>query len=179
MTTKLFNGCADVHRRFRHLSCSRQGLRPRFTSTAKIWKADVGIAAVEFALATPILLAILVPLVDLGLAFSQQIQLNQAVQAGAEYAARNPWNSNSSTAIASAITSATTLSGLTAVPAPSQSCGCASGTTITSATCGTTCSSGQTAGYYVTVNAQAPYSTVLPYSVLGSTLTAQAVVRVQ
>ncbi len=65
---------------------------------------DRGVAAVEFALAAPILLGALVPVADLGIAFAKQQQLRQAVQAGAQYAASHPWDQNAPTAIASAVT---------------------------------------------------------------------------
>ena len=38
-------------------------------------RAERGNAAIEFALATPILIGLLVPVADLGIAFSQQIQV--------------------------------------------------------------------------------------------------------
>src|SRR5439155_25522439 len=133
-----------------------------------------GTSAVEFGLAAPILLGLLVPLADLGIAFSEQLQVEQAAQAGAQYAALHAWNSNSVSSITTAVTSASPLSGLSATPAPSQSCGCPTGSTISSATCGSTCSNGETAGYYVTVNAQATYVPQLPYSVLGSSVTLSA-----
>ena len=146
---------------------------------ALVWGAG-GTSAVEFALAAPVLIGLLVPMADLGMAFSQQIKVQQAAAAGAQYAALHPWNSTSATAIANAVTAATSLA-VTASPAPSQSCGCASSSAVTSATCGSTCPNGQTAGYYVIVNAQSPYTPQLPYSVLGSsvTLTAQSTVRIR
>src|SRR5216684_8013965 len=128
-------------------------------------RAERGNAAVEFALATPILLGMLVPVADLGLAFSQQIQVQQAAQAGAQYALLHGWNS---TAITSAVTAATTLASVSAAPAPSQTCGCPTGTAITTATCGAACANGETAGTYVFVNAQSAYTPVLPYSMLGA-----------
>jgi Flp pilus assembly protein TadG len=148
---------------------------------AALVSGEGGTSAVEFALAAPILMALLVPMADLGMAFSDQIQVQQAAAAGAQYAALHPWNSNSATAIANAVTAASTLSSVTASPAPSQTCGCPSGSAITTATCGSTCSDGQPTGYYVIVNAQAPYTPKLPYSALGSavTLTAQSTVRVR
>jgi Flp pilus assembly protein TadG len=148
---------------------------------AGLMRASGGSSAVEFALAAPVLLGLLVPVVDLGMAFSQQIKVQQSAQAGAQYATTHPWTSTSATAIANAVTAASTLTSLTASPAPSQSCGCPTGTAIASAACATTCSNGQPAGYYVTINAQAPYTPQLPYSVLGSsvTLTAQSTVRVR
>jgi Flp pilus assembly protein TadG len=118
---------------------------------------------------------------DLGIAFSEQIQVQQAAAAGAQYAAFHAWNSSSPTAIANAVTAASTLSSITASPAPSQTCGCPSSSGVAPATCGNTCSDGQPTGYYVVVNAQAPYTPKLPYSALGSsvTLTAQSTIRVR
>ena len=90
---------------------------------------EIGTSAVEFALAAPILMGLLVPMADLGMAFSDQIEVQQAAAAGAQYAALHPWNSNSATAIANAVTAATTLA-VTASPAPSQTCGCPSSSTV-------------------------------------------------
>jgi len=145
---------------------------------ALLARAERGNAAIEFALATPILLGLLVPVADLGIAFTQQIQVQQAAQAGAQYALLHGWNSS---AISNAVTAATNLPGIGAAPAPTESCGCPTGTTISAATCASTCANGETAGTYVFVNAQSAYTPVLPYSVLGSgvTLTAKATVRVQ
>lgn len=140
-----------------------------------------GTSAVEFALSVPILLALLVPIADLGIAFSLRYQVQQAVQAGAQYASLHPWNSNSPTEIADAVRAASALDGITVTPAPAQLCGCPSDSAVTMATCGSTCSNGETAGYYVVVNAQLPYNSVLPYSALGDStiLTAQSTVRIR
>ncbi|MGE0258947.1 MAG: TadE/TadG family type IV pilus assembly protein, partial [Alphaproteobacteria bacterium] len=128
-------------------------------------------AAVEFALAAPILLGALIPVADLGLAFAKQQQLRQAVLAGAQYAAGHPWDQNAPTAIAGAVTAATPLSGIAASPAPYQLCGCPGGSAITTVTCGSRCQNYETAGYYVVVSAQLAYTPVLPYSLLGSSMT--------
>lgn len=145
-------------------------------------RAEDGVSAVEFALATPVLLGLLVPVVDLGLAFSEQMKVQQAAQAGAQYAAVHGFDS---TSISSAVTGGTTIS-VSASPAPSQLCGCISGSTVTlsgSPPCTTACANGLTPGTYVTVSAQASYSPITPYSTylnaLPTTLTAQSVVRVQ
>ena len=143
--------------------------------------AATGATSVEFALAAPILLALLMPVADLGLAFSQQIQVQQAAQAGTQYASLHPWNSNSVSGITEAVTGATRLGGLLAQPAPTQACGCPDGSTVAAATCNSLCADGGLAGYYVVVNARLPYSPMLPYSLLGNSviLTAQATVRAQ
>jgi Flp pilus assembly protein TadG len=140
-------------------------------------RAD-GTAAVEFALIGPILIAIMVPLIDLGLGYYQKMQVEDAAQAGAQYAMAHGWNS---TAIGAAVSAATALSAITASPAPVQSCGCPSGSSVTSAACGTKCGNGQPAGTYVTVSAQAVYTTLIPYPGIGSSvmLTAQSTARIQ
>lgn len=145
---------------------------------ASLRRSEHGNAALEFALASPILLVLLVPMADLGIAFSEQIQVQQAAEAGAQYALLHGYDSSK---ISGAVTAATTLTSVSAAPAPSQSCGCPTGSAITAASCGSTCGDGEAAGSYVFVNAQASYTPQLPYSVLGSgvTLTAQATVRVQ
>src|SRR3954470_17974413 len=94
----------------------------------RLLRCKRGAAAVEFGLSAPLLLAVLVPVADLGLAFAAQQQLQDSVQAGALYAATHPWNQNASSAIASAVTAATPLSGLSTSPSPYQMCGCPSGT---------------------------------------------------
>ena len=142
-------------------------------------RARSGTTAIEFALAAPLLLGLLMPVADLGLAYSLQIQVQQAAQAGAQYASLHPWNSASVTAITSAVTSATRLGALAAAPVPYQTCGCPDGSKIAAATCNSLCANGESAGYYIIVNARLPYSPILPYSLLGNsvTLTAQATIR--
>ena len=169
-----------------------QSMLPNTGSTLRRWCSELralagatsGTSAVEFALAAPLLLGLLTPVADLGLAYSQQIQVQQAAQAGAQYASLHAWNSNSVTAIENAVTSSTRLTLLPVDPltnpAPSQTCGCPDGSKIGAATCHSLCIDGEYAGYYVNVNAQAAYSPVLPYSLLGTStiLRARATVRV-
>lgn len=56
---------------------------------------DSGIAAVEFAIIVPVFLMLFVGATDLGQMLFDQYQLDQAVAAGAEYAALNSANVNS------------------------------------------------------------------------------------
>ena len=137
-----------------------------------------GVSAVEFAIVAPVLVAMLIPTVDIGMGLYTKMQVQNAVQAGAQYATASGWNSSG---IQNAVTSATGLSSVLASPAPSQSCGCVNGTTLANASCSATCPDGSTAGVYVTVSAQSRYSPLFPYPVLGSstTLTAQTTVRIQ
>jgi Flp pilus assembly protein TadG len=150
-------------------------------SLAGLLRAKDGTSVVEFAVSAPILLGLLVPVADLGMAMAQRQQVQQAVQAGAQYASSHPWHRNSPSDITNAVLAANSISGLAVTPAPYQACGCPSGTAVTTVTCGATCSNGQVAGYYVVISGEVPYTPVLPYSALSDqvTLTAQATVRIR
>jgi Flp pilus assembly protein TadG len=159
-------------------------LRPSLTWIRTLARDRRGVSAVEFGLAAPVFLAALSPLIDLGLAFSQQIRVNQAVEAGAQYAAVNQYNSGTwATNVQNAVTNATTLSVSPTVG--SQTCGCPNATNtaisnVGSPPCTQTCPDSTTAGYYVTISATATYTSVMPYPIINNpTLSSQAVVRIQ
>ena len=148
-----------------------------------------GLSAVEFGLAAPVFLAMLSPMIDLGLAFSQQIRLNQAVDAGAQYASLNPYNSSSwSTNVQNAVTNANTTLSIGTPSVSSEVCGCPnaantgiSGGVGTAPNCTPgACTDGSNPGYYVTISASLTYNSVMPYSIIGSspTLSSSATVRV-
>ena len=144
----------------------------------RLWRNRAGNAAMELAfLASPLVL-LLIGIADYGAATYAKMQVEHAAQAGAEYAIKYGY---SSTAIATAVTAATANSGISATPAPAQSCGCATTTGVTAATCGSTCTGGATAGNYVTVSAQATYSTIVPYPGIANSfaLSASTTVRIQ
>lgn len=152
-------------------------LKRAYGRLAALLDAREGNAVVEFSIAAPVLAIIFVPLIDIGMAMYQQMQVQDAAQAGAQYAMAHGWNSSS---IQSAVTNATALS-VSASPAPSKTCGCPDGSAVTAATCGSTCSDGQTAGTYVTVGAQVTYTPLLPYPTMGNsvTLSAQTTARIE
>jgi Flp pilus assembly protein TadG len=144
----------------------------------RLLAATEGVGTIEFAVVASMLATLAIGMLDFGVGLWQQMEVGNAARAGAEYAALYGWNSS---AIQTAITSATGLDSITASPSPTQSCGCPDVTTgVTAASCGSTCSSGLTAGTYVTVSAQASYSTILPYPGISSplTLTASAIARI-
>ena len=159
-----------------------------------------GVSAVELGLAASLILAPLASVFDFGMAFSQQIKLQQAVQAGAQYASMNVWDSaNSPTNITNVVTNALpaglqsglTIYGDSSHSVPFEACYCPTGTTgsyLSStdslSSCGTTaCSDGEVSGYYVTIAASLTYTPIAPYSFVfmsnPQTLTASSVVRVQ
>ena len=148
---------------------------------------EAGTAAIEFALFLPFLLLLLTGIVELGFSTYEAMQVNNAVEAGALYAAKNGWNSAS---IVSATVAGAAipphLGPLTATPAPTQFCGCPTATGVTKAgapTAGScaslaTCSGGFTPGLYVQVNASLNHMVIFPTTWgLPATFTATAVIR--
>ncbi|MBR0712822.1 TadE/TadG family type IV pilus assembly protein [Bradyrhizobium liaoningense] len=136
-----------------------------------------GAAAVEFAIFVPLLTLAVISVTDIGLAVLRKMQVEDAAQAGAQYAIRNGFDS---AAITSAVTSATSSTAISASPAPAKFCGCATGSSITTATCGTTCTGGTTAGTYVKVSAQANYYTIIDYQIVSTyAFSAESTARLQ
>jgi len=123
-------------------------------------KADEGIAAIEFAVLGAVLCLIVVAIGDLGLGFYSYMQVQNSAQAGAQYAAVHGYNS---TSITNAVTNATSVTGIAATPAPQSFCGCVVGSAVTTATCGSVCANGMSAGTYVSVSAARTYSTLISY----------------
>ena len=137
-----------------------------------------GVAAIEFAIMVPALILMTVGIVDLGMGIYRNMQVQNAAQAGAQYAMMHPFDAGQ---IASVVSSATGLQGISASPAPVQYCGCATSAGVSDVACGSTCPAGAIYGNYVQVSTQGTYTTLLPYPMIASsfTLTAQSNVRVQ
>lgn len=138
--------------------------------------AIAGVAALELSLVSPLLLTGVMGAGELGISIYRQTQVSFAAQAGADWAIAHGFTGTSN-----AVVNATTYTAITATPAPSQFCGCATATGVTAATCGSTCSSGFKAGTYVTAYSQAQFTPIIPNPWQSSTVTlnAQATVRIQ
>jgi Flp pilus assembly protein TadG len=137
-----------------------------------------GVAAIELAIIAPILLLFLICTLDLGIGIYRNMQVQNAAQAGAQYAIAHGFQASS---ISSAVANATSFSGISANPAPNQFCGCAASTGITNTACGSKCSGGSLAATYVTVSAQGTYNTLFQYPIIPNSYTfmAQPTVRIQ
>ena len=109
-----------------------------------------GTVAIEFALAMPFLMAVLVGTTEVGLAAYQAMQTKNAAEAGALYASQHPADL---AGIQNAVTNATGTAGVTATPAPTGFCGCPGAGGIVAGDCVTLCASGSVQGHYVRVNA--------------------------
>jgi Flp pilus assembly protein TadG len=137
-----------------------------------------GVVAIEFAIVAIVLVVLMVCTVDLGMGFYRKMQVQNAAQAGAQYAAARGFAESS---ITNAVTAASSFSGISASPAPTQFCGCPSNTGVTSVSCSATCTGGSAPGNYVSVSAQGTYTTILSYPLIPNAfiLTSQSTVRIQ
>lgn len=144
--------------------------------TTRRRRAEAGTAAIEFGLAVPLLLMILMGVVELGYAMYESMQVYNAVEAGALYAAKNGYDADG---ISAAVANATGTPGITATPAPVSFCGCPDASGIVETACNATCNDGKPPGQYVRISAALAHQTILPYPglPLPTTLTAQSVVR--
>jgi Flp pilus assembly protein TadG len=124
-------------------------------------KDSRGVAALELAIAAPVLAFLLIATVDFSLGVYTKFQVRSAAQAGAQYAAIAGFDE---AAIASAATNSTSLSNISV--ASSKTCGCVSSNLIVANSCSSPCANGATLGTYANVTAQATYTTLLPYSII-------------
>ena len=151
----------------------------------RVWRRILdctsGAAAIEFAVIGGVFSAMMVVSGDLGLAYYAKMQVQTSAQVGAQYAAVHGGSAYNATAISNAVINATSTTGITATPAPVQFCGCPSGTTLSTATCGTVCTDGTGAGTYVRVSAARTHTVVVPYPWLPASYaqTATSTVRIK
>ncbi|HEY3146831.1 MAG TPA: TadE/TadG family type IV pilus assembly protein, partial [Dongiaceae bacterium] len=68
--------------------------RSLLRTLAAFLAARRGSVAIEFSVAAPVMLVIFVPLIDLGMGIYRQMQVQDAAQAGAQYAMFHGWDSS-------------------------------------------------------------------------------------
>ncbi|MBI5163714.1 MAG: pilus assembly protein [Magnetospirillum sp.] len=134
-----------------------------------------GVTAVEFALATPFLLALCLGTVDLSLAAGEHMRLTSAARAGVQYAYANPDD-------LAGVSNAVTLDApdlAAASVAVSTFSGCADGSTLPAGT--TTCGDGSTPRSYVSVTVSETYPFLVPFPGIGSSqqMSASATLRTE
>jgi Flp pilus assembly protein TadG len=139
-----------------------------------------GAAAVEFGLIATMLTGLLIPMYDLGTGAYTKMRVQDAAEAGAQYALTHGFSASAITTAAQGATSLAT--NVATSPSPSQACGCIESNAVTtggSITCGGSCPDGSKAGTYVTVATSATYTMLLSYPGLTNpmTITGLAVVR--
>jgi Flp pilus assembly protein TadG len=147
-----------------------------------------GSALIEFTLLAPLLVVTSIYTIDFGLLFYRKMQVQNAAQAGVDWAIAN--RIFNSSYISTAATNATNYATIS-VSTPIRQCGCPSSTGVVTsgytynsptATCIPACPNGSVPGLYVTVQTQATWDSFVRYGLFSSanrTLTAQATARIQ
>jgi len=133
--------------------------------TGHLWQNQRGVVAVEFALVATLLTALLPAATDLALAIWANQQVGNAARAGSEYAATNApsYNSANISAAATSGTATAATSQRSSISAtPSEFCGCAGASGVTTQACGSACAGGGTTGTYVSVTANTTYTPIFP-----------------
>jgi hypothetical protein len=144
-----------------------------------------GAVIIEFALAAPILVTVVIGIADLGMLAAKTAALEGATRVGAEYARNNSTcqsdiqASSCITGIKNAIQRVGNFSPALTFPSdPSPSCECDDGTSIT---CGTTCvGAGKTPNrVLITVTASQAYTPIISWPGIPTSLTASTEMRIQ
>ena len=147
---------------------------------------DNGTALIEFTIFAPLLVVMSIYTMDFGLIFFNKMEVQNAAQAGADWAVAN--RIYNSSAISAAVTNATDDTAISVSSGyPLLQCGCPSSTGVTfTAYSGGTCPAcgGSVGGLYVTVQAEASYSSLIPYGLFSGanatrTLTSASTARIQ
>jgi Flp pilus assembly protein TadG len=142
-------------------------------------RRNAGVAALEFALLVPVLIALFLGVAEFSMVYHDQLQVSSALSAGAEFAFTKGQTEEGGSGgnldtdvqtfvnsiISSNLLNATAsvvvyYNGVTADGSPS-SCYCPTSSPLafnTTATCGATCSDGSTAGKFATLTASLTYT---------------------
>jgi Flp pilus assembly protein TadG len=128
-----------------------------------LWRARGGVAALEFGVTAPLLLALAGGLTDVGLLCQARGQVNLGLAAGAQYATLAGTNATKAAA-QTAMTSATGLAVTFTATVPACYCISTTGgvSSLTSQTCGVNCSDGTTPGTYMELSASYTYQPITP-----------------
>jgi Flp pilus assembly protein TadG len=160
--------------------------RPARLSLRSLASDTNGAALVEITLFMPILALMAVAIINFGLYFSYSIQVENAAQAGAQWALINAvqsgYSSGSTTTAGQNANNTSLPSVYTAITVtPTLKCGCVSGSSLTLSTWTASCATA-TCGTYVQVVAS---GTFVPFATYGSffpssyPLSSTATVRIQ
>jgi hypothetical protein len=137
-----------------------------------------GTAALEFGLAMPFLLILVVGMAEVGVAAYEAMQVKDAAETGVIYASQH---ATDFAGVANAVIDATGTAGITATPAPAAFCGCPGAAGVTVGDCTSLCPDGSPQGRYVSVSASLTHVPILSFPGFPDplVLTGRAVVRVQ
>lgn len=153
----------------------------RSSTATALWRANDGIAAVEFAIIAPVLILLLAGAVSFGVGLRMKMEVGNAARAGAAYASSNPFNR---VEITKAAQNATVLANGVTVKSIDQvtnSCTDPASGALSPAGSGPCPGTGAKPGTYVTVTTEMPYSFILPVPGMATetTLHGKAVARTE
>jgi Flp pilus assembly protein TadG len=136
-----------------------------------------GQSFVEMAVAIPVLLLLLVAGADFGRVFYAAISVNNAARAGAQYGSQSVTTAADSSGMV--VAAKADGSNVVSISATASQCTCESGSTVSA--CPSSYCSYDSQATFVTVNAQAPFHTILNYPGIprSFTLSSQAIMQVQ
>jgi Flp pilus assembly protein TadG len=174
-------------------TCLRQAIRQFLIGE----DGESGASLVEFTLFAPILVVMCIYMVDFGLLLFANMEVQNAAQAGVDWAIANrvynctaiknaaiKADPNAAANATKLTISAGTCPATDATTDPIERCGCPSSTGVTFTTFSggacPTCGS-SVGGHYVTVTAQARYNSFIPYGLISPnyTITKQSTARIQ
>ncbi len=125
-----------------------------------------GSVAIELALLTPVLAALLIGSVDLGTYIYEKMQLQSASRAGAQYAIQSDGNAEDTAGISAAVLASSADLDAGVAITSAAFCGCIDGseTALSDTTgCSTTCPGGDFPGLSVRVTVTNTYTPIFPY----------------
>jgi hypothetical protein len=152
--------------------------RTKLTSCQPIPQGAHGSAAIEFAVAAPLLMILIIGTAEVGYSAYQAMQVQNAVEAGALYAVKS---GSGVSGITNAVLRASDVTGLSVVPPPANFCGCPGDSGIVAEPCTSSCANGYPPGHYIQIDATLIRQTLIPDSglPLPTVLSAQSIIRLQ
>ena len=120
--------------------------RTRFRNIASFSRARDGVAAIEFALLTPVIVVMLTGLISFGFVVYQKMEMTNAAHSGVQLALVD---SSNISAIQDAVVASTNLGITTADVNVTEFCECADGSAVT---CGSACGDGSNNRHFLTID---------------------------
>jgi hypothetical protein len=144
------------------------------TLAKRLCRNRSGNMLLELALVSPIIVAVMIGMIDFGRGAQTSMSLRSAARAGAEYVSRT----GDLEKVEVIVAEAANLETATLVVAPIMFCECDGGV---GATCGSYCPDGTFARRFISVTAEQPFLTLVPYPMVPRPiqLSGRAILRVQ
>ena len=127
---------------------------------SRLRRSTSGVAAIELGLIAPVLLALLLGILDFGMAYWEQMQVVNAADAGTQWAMQNGYNATNISATAQ---NATYLPLSSSDVQAVNVCGCPTSSGVAMYACTATCPDGSTPSQYYRVTTHICYKTIFTW----------------